>query len=172
MTMRAAIALTVLLSLGFAGCGGGDETVTTRPTPTTTTSQPGKATLERAVRTALERNRRLSIYVLWNNRIPAWAMSSTQGEALEALRAAAVNRRKRGIRVRLLQDRFQVLSIRLDPSYGEAVAVARGRQRVRPYGRDGKPAGRAVQLDERVRVELRRLRDSTRFIVWRVTILR
>jgi hypothetical protein len=105
--------------------------------------------------------------VLWNNKIPSWAERSTRGPALAALRAAAADRRRRGIRVRLLSDRFQVLSIRLDPSYTRATAVARGRQRVRPHV-NGKPGGRSVVLDEKARIELRRLGGSERFVVWRV----
>jgi hypothetical protein len=34
-----------------------------------------------------------------------------------------------------------------------------------------KPSGRAVKLDERASVELRRLGSSDRFVVWRVRVL-
>src|SRR5438128_273743 len=82
-----------------------------------TTTETSEVALERGVRFALTRNRRLSVYVLWNNKIPAWAERSTRGPALAGLRSAAADRRRRGVRVQLLSDRFQVISIRLDPSY-------------------------------------------------------
>jgi hypothetical protein len=72
--------------------------------------------------------------------------------------------------VRLLSDRFQVLSIRLDPSYTRATATARGRQRVRPHV-NGRPGARTVELNEKARVELHRLGGSNRFVVWRVQLL-
>ena len=40
-------------------------------------AEKGAATLEQAARSALTENRRLSVYVLWNNRIPRWAERST-----------------------------------------------------------------------------------------------
>jgi hypothetical protein len=61
--------------------------------------------------------------------------------------------------------------IRIDPSYAEATAVARGRQRVRPYRLNGKPVGRSEELNERARIELRRLGRTNRFVVWRVELL-
>ncbi len=73
--------------------------------------------------------------------------------------------------MRLLSDRFQVISIRLDPSYAEATAIARGRQRVRPYRLNGKPAGRSVKLNEKARIELRRQGRTNRFVVWRVKLI-
>jgi hypothetical protein len=72
--------------------------------------------------------------------------------------------------VQLLSDRFQVLSIRLDPSYTRATAIARGRQRVRPHV-NRKPGGRSVELNEKARIELRRVGRTNRFVVWRVQIL-
>ncbi len=171
MMRRLGPVLIALLVVVGAGCDGGNDEAATEPPQTTTTSETGKAALERAVRSALDQNRRLSVYVLWNNRIPTWAKQSTRGPALLALRDAAADRRKRGVRVRLLSDRFQILSIRLEPSFTEATAIARGRQRVRPYGWNGKPIGRAVELNEQARVELRRLGATDRFVVWRVTTL-
>jgi hypothetical protein len=111
------------------------------------------------------------VYVLWNNMVPPWAERSTRGPALGGLRAAAADRKRRGIRVRLISDRFQIDSIRLDPSYAEATAIARGRQRVRPHHLNGKPAGRAVVLNEKARIELRRVGRTNRFVVWRVKLL-
>ncbi len=166
---RFAPLLLVLLAATTAGCNSGSEKVSTQPTPTTTTAESARGALERGVRTALTQNRRLSIYVLWNNKIPTWAERSTRGPALAALRGAAADRKRRKIRVQLLSDRFQILSIRLDPSYTRATAIARGRQRVRPHV-NGKP-GRAVELDEKARIELRRLGRSNRFVVWKVQTL-
>ena len=171
MMRRLAPILVVFVLAIAAGCDGGNDEVATQPPPATTTSETGKATLERAARSALSENRRLSIYVLWNNKIPRWAERSTRGPALAGLRTAAADRRKRGIRVRLLSDRFQVLSIRLDPSYARATAIARGRQRVRPHSLNGEPAGRSVELNEKARIELRRLGHTNRFVVWSVRVL-
>jgi hypothetical protein len=171
MMRRLAIVLIASLIAIAAGCDGGNEENATQPSPTTTTPETGQAALERAVRSTLTANRRLSVYVLWNNRIPSWAERSTRGPALAGLRSAAVDRRERGIRVRLLSDRFQIVSISLDPSYTSATAIARGRQRVRPHRLDGKPAGRSVELSERARIELRRLGRTNRFVVRRVELL-
>ena len=166
---RLAILLLALIAAIAAGCDGGNDQVATQPPPTTT-SETATATLERAVRRALRENDQLSGYVLWNNRVPTWATRSTRGPALATLRRSAADRRKRGVRVRTLENRLQITSVTLDPSYTKATAVVRSIQRVRPY-RGGKPIGRAVELDERARVELRRLDSSSRFVVWRVRVL-
>ncbi len=166
-----ALLLLALLAATTAGCNGGNEKVATQPPPTTTSTQTSEAVLKQAVRTALNGNRRLSIYVLWNNRIPPWAERSTRGPALAGLRTAAADRKKRGIRVRLLSDRFEIVSIRLDPSYATATAIARGRQHVRPYRLNGKPIGRSVELNEKARIDLRRVGHTNRFVVWRVKLL-
>ena len=172
MTMRLTALIALLLLTIGSGCSGENDSTATQPPATTSPTASSEATLKRAVRKALEDNRRLSIFVLANNRIPAWATRSTQGPALDALQAAASNRKKRGIRIRLISDQFRVVSIRLNPSYRTATALARARQRVRPYARNGEPSGPAVKLDERVRVELRRLGTAERFVVWRVNIVR
>ena len=96
---------------------------------------------------------------------------STRGPALASLRTAAQNRRNRGIRVRMLENRREILSLRLDPSYARATAIVRDRQRVRPSRRNGRPLGRRAMLNERARYELRRLGASDRFVVWRVVLL-
>lgn len=170
MTRRLGTVLIVFLVAIAAGCDGGDGELATQPPPATTPTTASEAALRQSVRTALAENRHLSIYVLWSNRIPIWARRSTRGPALATMREAAADRRKRGIRVRLVSDRFQVLSIHLDPSYARATATARGRQRVRPHV-NGKPGAQVVKLDEKARIELRRLGRSLRFVVWRVTIL-
>ena len=171
MMRRLGPVLLALLVAIAAGCdGGGNETAATQPPTTTTTSETGRDALERAVRQALRDNDRLSGYVLWSNRIPDWATRSTRGRALAALRTSAADRRKRGIRVRTLRSTLEITSIDLDPSYTSATAVVRSVQRVRPY-EGGKPSGRAVELDERAKVELRRLGASDRFVVWRLSAL-
>lgn len=165
-----ALLLVALLAATAAGCDGGNDTATTQPPPTTTSETTTTGTLERAARQALRENDQLSGYVLWNNRLPAWATRSTRGPALDTLRRSAADRKKRGIRVRTLVNRLEIASVKLDPSYTKATAVVRSIQRVRPY-RGGKPMGRAVKLDERATVELRRLGTSSRFVVWRVRVL-
>jgi len=164
-----ALLLLALLAAIAAGCNGGNEKVATQP-PATTTSETTTATLESGVRQALRENDQLSGYVLWNNRVPAWATRSTRGPALVTLRQSAADRRRRGIRVRTLVNTLEITSIKVDPSYTKATAVVRSVQRVRPY-RGGKPIGRAVKLDERANVELRRVGTSSRFVVWRVRVL-
>ena len=84
MMRRLAPILIVSVLAIAAGCDGGNNEASTQPPPATTTSETGKAALERAVRTALSENRRLSVYVLWNNRIPRWAERSTRGPASSA----------------------------------------------------------------------------------------
>jgi hypothetical protein len=163
------VLIALLVAVG-AGCDGGNDEAATEPPQTTTTSETGRAALERAARRALQENDRLSGYVLWFNQIPRWATHSTRGPALAALRTSAAERRQRGIRVRTLASRLEVTSIDLDPSYTRATAVVRSIQRVRPY-EGGKPSGRAVKLDERARVELRRLGSSERFVVWKLSAL-
>jgi hypothetical protein len=169
MTRRLGAVLIALLLAIAAGCDGGDGEVATQP-PATSSSETGKAALEDAVRQVLRRNDRLSGYALWWNRVPTWATQTTRGPALATLRESAADRRMRGVRIRTLASRLEVSSIALDPSYTRATAVVRSIQRVRPY-RGGQPSGRAVKLDERASVELRRLGSSDRFVVWRVRVL-
>ena len=172
MMRRLAPILIVLLLAIAAGCDGGNDEASTQPPPPTTTSETGKAALERGVRSALSENRRLSVYVLWNNQIPLWAKRSTRGPALVSLRSAAQNRRKRGVRVRMLDNTREILSLSLDPSYVRATAIVLDKQRVQPSGRNGRPLGRATKLNERARYELRRLGQTDQFVVWRVVLLR
>jgi hypothetical protein len=162
--------LLALLAATAAGCNGGNEKVATQPPPTTT-APATEATLKQAIRTTLNENRRLSIYVLWNNRIPPWAERSTRGPALASLRTAAQNRRNRGVRVRMLKGGREIRSVQLEPSYTRATAIVIDRQRVQPSRRNGRPIGRVVVLNERARYELRRIGQSNRFVVWRVVLL-
>ena len=156
----------------IAGACTGDENnspTQTRATTgtTTTTAEDETAALERAAREALRDNDRLSGDVLRTNRVPTWATRSTRGPALAALRKSAADRRERRIRIRTLSSNFEIISVDLDPSFASASALVRSRQRVRPY-RAGRPLGRAVELDERARVELHRLGESEQFVVWRL----
>ena len=168
----------VVSSVAIAGCSGGSHQANSTSTPpstsgpTTTATQPDAETLERAARAALEANHKVSVFVLWHNRVPSWASRSTDGPALRSLRSAAATRRSRGVRARLLSDRRRVVSLKLDPSYTSATAVVVDRQRVQPSGRNGRPLGRAVVLNERATYELRRLGSSAHFVVWRVVLQR
>jgi hypothetical protein len=170
MTRRLVPVLLALLVAISVGCDGGDGEVATQPPPTTTSPEVDEAGLKSAVRQALRENDRLSGQVLWSNRVPARATRSTRGPALATLRSSAQDRRRRGIRVRTLMSRLEITSVELDPSYAKATAVVRSIQRLRPY-RAGKPIGRAIKLDERANVLLRRLGSSSRFVVWRVRIV-
>lgn len=171
MTRRLGAVVICLLLAVAPGCDGGEEKVATLPSPTTTSSAAGAAVLKKSIRGALERNRRLSVFVLWNNRIPAWAKGSTRGPALAALHTAAQKRGDRGVRVRVLRSRREIRSLRLDPSYLTATAIVVDRQRVQPSRRNGRPLGDEVTLSERARYELRRIGRTNRFVVWRVELL-
>lgn len=169
-----ACALFVSVAVAASACSGSSGHKTSAlPTTTTTRTNTSEAasTLVAAVRTAINEDHRMSVRVLWTNSVPAHPRS-TAGPALAVLRRSVSARARRGIRVRLLSEQFRVISIHLDPSYDRAIAVVYDPQRVRPYGRDGRPLGRPVALKERARLELRRLGSSTRFVVWRVTPIR
>jgi hypothetical protein len=176
MTVRRAFVF-VLFTVVLAGCSSGSHHAssttasTSTSASTTNAEQPSAQALERAVRAALIGNDQLSGLVLWTNRVPQQATSSTRGPALVALRTAAAQRRARHLRIRTVSSNLQILSSKLDPSYTRATAVIRSRQVVRPY-RAGAPLGRAVKLDERARVELHRLGTKATFVVWRVVGLR
>lgn len=178
--MRAA-ALGLVLALTSAACEGDapqqsqrERDQVTEQAATGAASVPraeAASELERAVRAALRANHRLSVRVLETNKIPPEAKRSTRGPALAALRSAAAERREQGVRVRLLRDRFRILSLELDPSYARASAVVLGRQRVQPYGANGQPLREPVDLSERARIELRRVGEVPRFVVWDVELV-
>jgi hypothetical protein len=151
-----------------AGCGGGgSHTSVSTAAPATTADRPSEqARLERAVRLAVKQNFELSLYVLWHNEIPAWASRSTGGPALAALRASAVTRRGRDIRIRPIKTSLRIQAIRVDASYATATAVADSKQRVRPY-EAGKAQPKLIALHERARLTLKRLGGSDRFVVWK-----
>jgi hypothetical protein len=132
-----------------------------------TTSSP-TAQLEQAVHSAVLANDRLSVYVLSHNAIPGWASQSTVGPALAQLRASARTRATHGVRVQLLSANYRVLSVQLDPSYLTATALISDEGRVREEPRGARGGGHSTAFDEHARVELRRVRGSQRFIVWRL----
>ena len=156
--------------LALTGCGARTTpTQALRGTPSTT--RPFTATrLETAVRQALVENSSLSLYTLWHDELPSWAHNSTRGPALAELRTSAVQRRRQGIHIKHLSGRLEIVSVRLDPSYTRATAVVRAHDRVRPY-RAGKPLGRALDSNEHARIELHRLGQGARFVVWKVVLL-
>jgi hypothetical protein len=166
-------AVAITIAALAAGCGGGSKhSATTSPSGTSTSSHVvTEAALTRAVRAALNENFRLSVYVLWHNQLPGWARHSTHGPALASLRASASTRQRRGIRVRSASGRYTIVSVRLDPSYTRASAFVRDKGRVFPY-RGGKRLGRAIAVDDRARVELRRIGDTMQFVVWRISPIR
>lgn len=166
--------LALLLAVPLTGCSGGNGNATpptTNGASARTEPADVEAALTKAVREAVRADHRMSVRVLWSNAIPA-RPPATAGPALASLRRSVADRRRRGIRVRLVSERFQIVSVRLDPSYTRATAVVSDFQRAQPYGRDGRPLGRAVVLDERVTLDLRRVGSSTRFVVWKVVPLR
>jgi hypothetical protein len=122
------------------------------------------------VRAALIANHELAVTVLWTDRVPAGAWRSTRGPALAAMRASANDRLRADLRVRTLDDGYRIVSIRLDPSETSATAVALSNQKLVPSRPDGRPRGRPLELEERARIELRRIGSSSRFLVWRLTL--
>jgi hypothetical protein len=165
--MRAA-ALLLVLSLLVVGCGSGGATHTTTTRTTTAQAPPSPpAGLEQSVRSALEQNNKLSEYVLTHNAVPTWATQSTLGPALAHLRSAAAHRRAGKVSVHLLTSALKVSSIQLAPSYLSAAAAVTFRSQVRVYQR-GRPVGGLRNLNEPARVELHRVGDKPRFVVWKV----
>jgi hypothetical protein len=120
--------------------------------------------LRAAVVQGLEANHRLTVRVLWLDRVPAGTGTATAGPALAQLRQSAAVRLRAGIRVRLLTDRFQVSGVKI----GGAFASARltDRERVRPYSLAGRPLGAAVSLHEAALAILHRLPGTNHFVVW------
>jgi hypothetical protein len=168
-----ALVLIALVAGLATACGGSKQAASTSTSARTTVSsrQNTAATLDRAARVALDENFRLSLYVLWHNSIPSWAQHSTRGPALAALRRAAAARQGRGLRIRSQPGHYTILSVQLDPSYARATALVRDRREVVPY-RDSKRLGRTIKVDDHARIELRRVGDAPRFVVWRVSPVR
>jgi hypothetical protein len=164
---------TRLVALGIvvvlAGCGGGGRAALSTATLTASVDS-SRATLLRAIRATIAANDRVSGLSLWTNIVPAAAVRSTGGPALSQLRAAAAQRRKQGVRIRTAAERRRIVSITLDPSYASAVAVVDARERLVPY-RGNTRSGRAINLNERARIELRRVGRTSRFRVWKVSLI-
>ena len=168
-TATRALMLIAAVAAISAGCGGSGKVAATTATDAKSTSAPATmATLEASVRTAIEANLQLSLYVLWHNRVPTWATRSTRGPALKALRSAAATRRRQGIQIKNLSGHHTIISITLAPSYATATAVIRDQRRVAPY-KSGRRLGKAISGTEQSRVQLHRLANTQRFIVWRVS---
>lgn len=159
-----------VLNAGCGGASGNDAATTTSTDAKTAAAQTSEATLRAGVRTAIHANVQLSSYVLWHNRIPAWATRSTRGPALEALRSAAATRRKQGIQIKNFSGSYTIASITLAPSYASANAVVRSHQSVAPY-KSGRRLGKAISASDHARIQLHRLANTQHFVVWRVATI-
>jgi hypothetical protein len=171
--MRLAAAIgAVLLALAAAACGGSNASPPKQLTAGNTgTSTDSNDALDLAVRRALRANYQLSSYVLWHNVLPVDAQRSTRGPALAALRNAAAQRRKSGIRIRPVTGRLTIASVVVDTSFTRATATTVASGRVRPY-ENGRAEPKEIAVHERARVQLHRLGRSQQFVVWQVTVLR
>lgn len=166
--MKTTAAIVACLLVTAAGCGSSNAQQSIAMQSTTTASVIA-VSLRAGVRAAVIAHHRLSARVLWTNLVPAHP-TVIGGPALKNLRDAARTRRKRRIRVKLLSETFRIVAIRLDPSYTTATATITDRQRVRPYGYDGKPLGKSVTLNEDAKVVLHRRGATRHFLVWKVTL--
>jgi hypothetical protein len=170
MTPHRVAALLAVLALLASGCGGSSDPASTASGRSSTTSADPEQQLEAAVREAIRLDHRDAVRALWTNRVPE-RPAATGGPALVQWRRSTAAAREQGIRVRVLSERFRIVSVRLDPSYKAAVAIVHDKQRAQPTRLNGKPLGRPITLDERVRLELRRVGDGDRFVVWKVVAL-
>lgn len=166
--------VALALTLAVSGCGSGSSNdITTndaKPTTTTAAGQPATpATLEQAVRRVVDEDHALVTQALLTNSVPAHPEVAA-GPALTYLRQSAAQRRAQDVRVRIVSETFHLLGVQLAPSYTTATATVLTTQHVQPTYR-GRP-GRPSTSDEHVRLELRRIGNSERFVVWRVTLLR
>jgi hypothetical protein len=169
ITHRAAVLLTAAaVAAVAAGCGGASDPASTASSTTRTAADPQRQ-LEAAVRDAIRRDHAESVRSLETNEVPAHPVA-TAGPALAQLRQSVADRRRSGVRVHSLTQRLRILSVRLDPSYETATALIRDDQRVQPI-RAGRPLGKPVELHERARLLLHRVRGD-RFVVWKVEVLR
>jgi hypothetical protein len=165
--------LLVAIAVLAAGCGAGKGSVAVTHTTDAkaTSTRKSEASLEAGIRAALRANLQLSLYVLWHNDVPTWAVRSTRGPALKALRTSAAARRRQGIHIKNLRGHSSIVSITLAPSYATATAVVRDTRSVAPY-KGGHRLGRAIVGTDHSRVQLHRLGSSERFIVWSVSPIR
>jgi len=154
----------------LAGCGASahrDSTSAITTKASVQTAPSAEARLEHGVREAINQDHALSVQALWTNMVPS-NHSATAGPQLEALRQSVAQRRAQGVRVKLLEEQFRIAAIHLEPSYSTASATVTDHERVQPTYANGRPRGKAVTLNEQVRLELRRV-GGTRFVVWKVT---
>lgn len=175
--MRHALALTgtiAALMFTMSGCGSGSSPTmrsSTAVTSTTVGRSGTPAALEGAVQRAVSENHALLTRALLTNSVPSHP-EGTAGPALADVRRSAEERKAQGVRVRILSETFRVLGIELDPSYATATATILNVQKVQPlYGARHRP-GAPSAAREHVRLELRRLANDDRFVVWKVTVLR
>jgi hypothetical protein len=169
MRPRGAAVIVVCLALALSSCGGNGGAAPS--TSASTNAANSETTLRLAVRHALQKNYELSLFVLGHNRIPKWAQESTRGPALVGLRSSAAVRAKQGIEIHILNHKFKIVSLRLDPSYVSASATVQTMQHVRPY-KGNKPLGQAISLNESAQIELHRLGRSNRFLIWKVVLVK
>jgi hypothetical protein len=168
--MRRALLMSAGCAL-LAGCGGAAHSSTTSTKPKSTVTTPNANTqLEAAVRRAINEEHSLSVEVLSTNRLPA-NPATIGGPALAVLHQSVAERQKGGVHVRVLSERFRIVGVHLDPSYTAATAVVLEDQRVQPTFQNGKPRGKPSTAHERVRLELHRVGEAERFLVWKVTLL-
>jgi hypothetical protein len=166
----------LVAALAVAGCGGSKTHTTaasTQPTTssTTTSQQATPAALEQAARTAVLEDHHVLVRALVTNFVPE-TPPGTAGPALASLRKSVAERQQQKVRVRILSDSFRVLTVALDPSFTSATATILDTQRVLPTYPNGHPRGRPSAAHERARLELRRIGDTERFVVWKVTLLK
>lgn len=168
--MRAFLVIGLMAVLALAACGGSSGEPTTAADRATETAAPDSAAVMRdAVERALADNLALSRRALWTNEVPPSARNSTRGAALIEMRRSAADRRRDGVRVRVVERDMKIEAIRVEPSYERAAATVVLRDRVRIHERKRSP--RIQQADERVLIELRRVDrdDPPRFVVWQVS---
>lgn len=171
MSKLATLALGLLLAL--TGCGDSSDGPTSTTAAQTGALDGSTATMEHAARHAVAENFRLSRYVGWHGRVPAWAARSTRGAALSEMRASVRENMQAGVRVRFVSFDLRISAVRIDPSYERATATVSADQRIRVY-REGRRRPVVRATTERARIELRRVGDDDeppRFVVWRVRVL-
>lgn len=164
--------LTLIACALLAGCGASVHPKIASTTTTTggaATAPDPTAQLEQAVRRAVSEDHALVTQTLLTNRVPA-NPEGAAGPALTYLRRSAAQRRAQDVKVRILSEAFHLLAVQLDPSYTTATATVVNTQLVRPTYR-GRP-GRPSTSHEHVRLELHRVGNSERFVVWQVKLLR
>ncbi|MGH3266180.1 MAG: hypothetical protein ACRDNS_29775 [Trebonia sp.] len=176
MTRCRMIAICAVAAGGLliAGCGGSTKTSTgtTAPTIVSTTTKPnGIKVLTSAVIAAADADHATSLKALRTDIVPA-KPPATAGPALKTLRQSVAGRRARGIRIRMLHERFKVTSVKLDASYATASADVLDVEKVQPVHKNGKAFGQPVTQTERAKLELHRVGGTDQFVVWEVVTSR